>query len=402
MKKHKNIKGQVLPYFLVLSMILLISWAMMINIAKLTRDRMILQNSVDNTVLSVATLQARTLNAIGATNYLMATVLSFASDPHTPDISSILKKLGINVNVDFGGLMYPSFSTDRIAGSMVPGPFSDYKCLPGYYSEQGVLNIKRTVNGIQNIQKMILSAYITGYADILANVPAEDCKVLVFPSRYAKNKTFSLAGGNPVAVAETLLGIKKNSKGIQYYGTYNFCVNVAGHRHFVRAQKCRGNKDDKYSWYVQDDNFYDKKLVGFGTKLSNAKSNEGYPLFGKIIGISYPAITATGSAGVYNVDDAMFPKDENTKTGVEKLTALLMSKMIADQLIVILSVASDIAKIPVVGPPAAIGFGVLVGGLYSNETALRIKNALTDDDTLIAEYNRAKYGGWDSHLVPLN
>ena len=403
MKKHKNIKGQVLPYFLVLSMILLISWAMMINIAKLTRDRMILQNSVDNTTLSIATLQARTLNAIGATNYLMATVLSFASDPHTPDISAILKKLGIDVKVDFGGLMYPSFSTDRIAGSMVPGPFSDYKCLPGFYSEQGVLNIKRTVNGIQNIQKSILSAYLLGYADILAHVPSEDCKVVVVPSRYAKNwKTFSLSASNPVALAETLLGIKRNSKGIQYYGTYNFCVNIAGHRHFVSAQKCRGNKDDKYSWYIQDDNFYDKKVVGFGTKLPDAKSNKGYPFFGKIIGISYPVITAVGSAGVYNVDDSMFAKEENTKTGVEKLTVLLMSKMMADQLIVILSVASDIAKIPVIGPPAAIGFGVLVGGLYTNETVLRINNALTDDDTVIAQYNRAKYGGWDSHLVPLN
>jgi hypothetical protein len=173
---NNNRKGQVLAYFLVLSMILLISWAMMINIAKLIRDRMILQNSVDNTTLSIATLQARTLNAIGATNYLMATVLSFASDPHTPDISAILKKLRIDVNIDFGGLMYPSFSTERIAGSMIPGPFSDYKCLPGFYSEQGVRNIKRTVNGIQNIQKSILSAYIAGYADIIAKCSCDDCK----------------------------------------------------------------------------------------------------------------------------------------------------------------------------------------------------------------------------------
>ncbi len=400
---NNNRKGQVLAYFLVLSMILLISWAMMINIAKLIRDRMILQNSVDNTTLSIATLQARTLNAIGATNYLMATVLSFASDPHTPDISAILKKLKIDVNIDFGGLMYPSFSTERIAGSMIAGPFSDYKCLPGFYSEQGVRNIKRTVNGIQNIQKSILSAYIAGYADIIANVPADDCKIIVVPSRYAKNwKSFSLKSSNPVALAEQLLGIKKNSKGIKYYGTYNFCVNIAGHRHFVRAQKSRGFKDDKYSWYVQNENFYDKKIVGIGTKLPNADSNRGYPVLGKIIGIKYPPIMAYGSAGVYNVDDAMFPAEENTKTGAELLTVGLMSKMFADQIIVILSVASDIAKIPIVGPPAAIGFGILVGGLYNTETALRVKNALTDDDTLIAEYNRAKYGGWDSHLVPLN
>ena len=59
-----NSKGQVLPYFLIMSMILIISWAMLINIAKIIRDRMILQNNLDNAVVSVANLQARTLNLL--------------------------------------------------------------------------------------------------------------------------------------------------------------------------------------------------------------------------------------------------------------------------------------------------------------------------------------------------
>jgi len=396
---NKNQKGQVLPYFLVLSMILLISWAMMINIAKLVRDRMMLQNSVDNTARSVATLQARTLNAIGATNYLMATVLSFGSSPHTPDIGAVLRKLKIDINIDFGGLMYPSFSTEMIAGSMIDGPFSDYKCLPGYYSEQGVLNIKRLVNGIQNIQRTILYSYIAGYGQILAKIPDKNCKVIVMPSRYAKNPgSFSLGGSDPVRAAENLLGIKRNSNGIKYYGTYNFCIKGGGHRHFVFARKCTSNKDDKYSWYVQDNNFYDQKFVAFGTKFPD----KGYPVFGKLIGIKGQPVTATGAAGVYNVDGAMLPAAENTKIGVEPLTVALMSKMMADQLFVITTVASDIAKIPVVGPPAAIGFIILAGGLYTTETANTITNALNNDDTLIHQYNKAKYGGWDSHLVPLN
>ena len=63
-----NNRAQVLPYFLIMAMVLLISWAMLINIAKVIRDRMVLQNNLDNAVISVANLQARTLNLLGLTN----------------------------------------------------------------------------------------------------------------------------------------------------------------------------------------------------------------------------------------------------------------------------------------------------------------------------------------------
>ena len=89
-----NNKGQVLPYFLIMSMILVISWAMLINIAKVIRDRMILQNNLDNAVISVANLQARTLNLLGVTNHLIATVLSTSAYPMLA--------------------MFPTFSTEHV------------------------------------------------------------------------------------------------------------------------------------------------------------------------------------------------------------------------------------------------------------------------------------------------
>ena len=49
-----NRKGQVLPYMLVMSIILILSWAMMLNIAKILRDKMILQYNVDNAEISIA------------------------------------------------------------------------------------------------------------------------------------------------------------------------------------------------------------------------------------------------------------------------------------------------------------------------------------------------------------
>ena len=52
----RNRKGQVLPYMLIMSIVLILSWAMMLNIAKVLRDKMILQNTVDNGVLLIVNL----------------------------------------------------------------------------------------------------------------------------------------------------------------------------------------------------------------------------------------------------------------------------------------------------------------------------------------------------------
>ena len=64
-----------MPYMLVMMVVLIISWAMMLNIAKLLTDRMMLQNAADNAALSVAVYKARVLNTLGYFNYLMACTL---------------------------------------------------------------------------------------------------------------------------------------------------------------------------------------------------------------------------------------------------------------------------------------------------------------------------------------
>ena len=131
-----NKKGQVLPYMLVMSIILILSWAMMLNIAKVLRDKMILQNTVDNAAISIANLSARTLNLLGQTNYLMATVLSTAGYPESLTFDTLLNKHvpkwmrgPVEILLVYTPRLYvPSFSTDKICGSMVPGPLCDYKC----------------------------------------------------------------------------------------------------------------------------------------------------------------------------------------------------------------------------------------------------------------------------------
>src|SRR3989339_34221 len=72
--KNKG-SGQVMPYFLIMMVVLIISWAMLLNIAKLLRDRMVMQNAADNAAISVAVYKARVLNTLGKMNYLIACAL---------------------------------------------------------------------------------------------------------------------------------------------------------------------------------------------------------------------------------------------------------------------------------------------------------------------------------------
>jgi len=370
-----------LPYFLVMSVILILSWAMMVNIAKLLRDRMILQNSTDNAALSVATLQARTLNLIGIGNHLISTILSTASYPKIA--------------------MFPSFSTERVGGSMIPGPFCDYKC-SGYSgfkmteSYTGVLRMKKTINKIQKFQDYVIDMYMINQFKIIKEVSAEDNIVTVIPSRFSKNFTsFSKTITDP----QVLLGIKRNKKGITYYKTINYCGDFKGkHYHLLNAKEYT---KDKISWYVQDKDFYDKKIIAFGTKPSSSASNNGYPLFAKTADIKFPSLYAVSAAGVYNTKGGMFPSKESHETGLSYFTAALLSPMIMKQLKVFYDASEVLSMIPAVGP--VLGGAVLVsGGIYAAASVDKIISEPENKSTPIYQYNHSELGGWDAHLVPVS
>ena len=64
-------RGQAMPYFFMMMVVLVLCWAMIVNIAKLVKDRMMMQNAADNAALSVAVYKARVLNKLGQLNFLM-------------------------------------------------------------------------------------------------------------------------------------------------------------------------------------------------------------------------------------------------------------------------------------------------------------------------------------------
>ncbi len=400
----RNRKGQVLPYMLIMSIVLILSWAMMLNIAKVLRDKMILQNTVDNAVLSIANLSARTLNLLGQTNYLMATLLSTAGYPESLTFDILFKKhvpvwmrYEAEKLLEYTPRLYvPSFSTDKVCGSMIPGPLCDYKCNSISTRYKGVKLLRETVQGIQKFQDLLLDKiYAFNYLLLLQQFSKDDMTILVMPSRFAKNITdfnlSSLANIN----SKDWLGIKRNSKKIKYYKTKNYCFNIkAVHVHFVGAEEY---KTDEYSWYVQDENFYDKKFVAIGRK----SLNKNYPLFKGIFGIKMPSLTAFSAAGVYNVKGPMLPEKETVYTGANLAIAALSSfVLLTKQFEMLVGLGKYLAGIVPVGTALSVVIGILAGDMLA--TSIYNYNETTKDkQTPIYKYNEAKDGGWDAHLIPL-
>lgn len=401
----KNRKGQVLPYMLILSIILILSWAMMLNIAKILRDKMILQNTVDNAAISMANLQARTLNLLGQTNYLMATVLSTAGYPESLTFDILLdkfvdkekRKMVENWFPVIPRLYVPSFSTDKICGSMIPGLFCDYRCGGINTKYSGVKYLRETIKRIQNFQDFLIAKYVTEYGSLLKQFSTKDIKIIVMPSRFAKNITnfnfgnFSLKDINP----QTWLGIKRNSKKIKYYKTNNYCFNVGvAHAHFVKPEDYA---TDDYSWYIQDENFYDKKLVAAGWKTLN----KGYPLFKGVFDISMPKLFAVSAAGVYNVKGPMLPEKETVYTGVNIIVAALADlKLLYEQSDMLITLAKKVLAIPLIGK----ALSAIISGLEADmmlTAGYNFYKAQSDKQTPMYKYNEAELGGWDAHLVPL-
>jgi competence protein ComGC len=72
---RRKSSGQALPYMIIMMVALIICWSMMINIAKLLKDRTMMQNAADNAALSMAVNQARTMNILNKFDLIIESIL---------------------------------------------------------------------------------------------------------------------------------------------------------------------------------------------------------------------------------------------------------------------------------------------------------------------------------------
>jgi len=362
----KNNKGQTLYYFMVLILIVIISWAMMLNISMLIIERMKMQNEADNIAYNLAVQKARVYNTLGGINYLIGSVLSLAMDPFV--------------------IQFPSYSTQFIGGMpatmmKIENPLSDLEHSFGKSRDKGANLIKETVEILQKTQSAVMTAYAAQIYETIYEYNKGDYNMLIL----------SLPEIKDLAKPEKYLGLKKNSKGVKYAETDNYCINNKVHFHFLKTSDA-GESD--YSWLVEDENFHEQKIV----LVLRKKPNEKKTVFARLLDIKFPELIAYSAAAPYNVKGSMFPKQESEYTGLNKETAAVSELSSALQYLLMAKAILEAKNIPYLGTViAALGEGFLAAA--KGASLIHLTNIKTSDNP-IDTYLKARAGGWAAHLIP--
>ena len=383
--------------------VLVMSWAMIVNIAKLLRDRIMMQNAADNAAYSAAVYRARTLNLIGQLNYLMASTLAAGAYPALVPV--------------------PLYSCNFVGGSppKLPYPFCDYSCRSGggeYHVDYGgVVRLRNIVYRLRKFQEGLVTVYIpvsvrlareigrrqetnadgeyTG-ADVTVVVPGHQASSFI-PNGSGGGSSQSLINTIGTMKPATLLGLRRIRQKITYYKTINIGVWYLEHHHFVLPRKwCK----DDVAWYRMDNSFHQQKLIAIAVKKPQSPSNRGYPWFGRFMGLGdWPPIITVAAAAVYNTAGPMFPDNDDPGTGIQQELIIPSLAFTSRQLVNMDRFAREIASLPVIGPwlsAAAEAATIGVAGMAAVATVRALS-----DTTPISAYEKARSGGWDAHLVPV-
>jgi hypothetical protein len=366
----------------------------MLNIAKLIRDRMIMQTKTDNIALSIAVHKARTMNFVGACNYLIGSVLAVGTKPELIQI--------------------PTLSTNEVAAF----PYGDFTSGTHKAVDDDVELLKNAVEGLQKAQEFALLAHLLYQDALMIKHLTGDYKLVIYPTAVPT-----------ISNAEKYFGLKRNSKGIRYLKTINTENGYIPHivynpfplkdvLDFVNsgvsalldkvglnpgdiimkatglpdsALKEQVHEEADYSWYVTDENFSDQKIQVMMVKFPKDKDS---PLFAKLLGIKYPTLTTFAAAAIYNADGAMFPTEESDLIGESDMEAILIGIAGVQALIFEAQVISkDVTPYKILSI-ATVAY--LLARLFYR--GLAVKN---DPKTSpINAYNAAKFGGWGAHLIP--
>ena len=327
--------GQAMPYMLVMMLVLIMCWAMMVNIAKLMTDRMMMQNAVDNAAVSAAVYRARTLNTLGRLNYAIGTLLYGGID--TP--SSLFwtyHKYGVAIGATGfkAGLPVPLFPQGGLNPKALPGQYApdDQKRVAGYLDllsdQAGQSNhlqvdlIKAAVDQFSRTQQLIIS----GVYPVRVRLLAEE-----IGKRQEIDNVGNLCGADhSLLIQGASLGLRQNKNGISYYKSskldwkesllirlpINALLALAGVPAEVKdIYEAKFRNASASSWLYAEKTEFDKshKITVISNKDSGSASNTGYPLLSGWFNIKWPDIRTIASAGTYNTAGPMFPVEENAK-----------------------------------------------------------------------------------------
>jgi len=263
-----------MPLFVMCIFVLCLFWFALINLGKLVKDRMMMQNAADNAAVSVAVMRARGLNAMGAINAYLG----------LPGVA-----LGGNVPADISHVIIPC--------SNHGGLVSICNCQ--------AKKAETMIRGLVRLQEHMNMTYGGGTTQLVAE-------------KVARNQEFDFQG-NPSGADGILvdpgafsLHLNRNMGEIWYWGTMWLNIPFCGPELFLLPPQVKGilvNKKDGKRWLEQRSDFHKQRIKIIAYKNAGSDSNKGYPFAGKLLGLGnkWFDTRAIAAAAAYNTKGAMFP-----------------------------------------------------------------------------------------------
>lgn len=277
-KRIKNEKGQIIVFVALSILSLAMFWIMLINIGKMIKDRIMMQNAADAAVQSAACIRSRGLNQIGALNALLGTPLFTLGVPYF--------------------VWWPCFHCN--------GTFHFDLC------DHQAKNAKRLVEGIIKAQTGINRSYGGGWAWWAARDTAQRQEL--------SGKEGKPSGADEILLSQLSLNLERNKGDIWYWGSLNIgwlqpilVPPFVIHKHIgplpVPPEICGILVSNTDRWYQRSKDFHKQKITLVATKRSNSESNKGYPFGKNLFNIrAMPEIRTIASARSYNTSGPMFPE----------------------------------------------------------------------------------------------
>lgn len=271
MKMKTGQKGQILPFYFICILVICMFWFTLVNVAKLLKDRIMVQNAADNAVVSIAIMRARALNQLGFINALLGIPV-------------------VGLGLSSGGITHVWW-------------ISDFKGKLGVPDFKKAKDAKKCIENIIRYQRTIRKTYGGGTAYLVGRKIAKSQEIAANGRKTGADSIFIKSGLS--------LRLKPNKGDIFYWGTSYIPTPKGPIPIPVPPISSYYRKRDTERWLEQDeDNFYKQKTTLVAVK--QAGSSPGYPLGGKVLGFNkWFDVNAIASAGVYNTKGPMFPeKDE--------------------------------------------------------------------------------------------
>ncbi|MDR3049886.1 MAG: hypothetical protein LBV16_08680 [Elusimicrobiota bacterium] len=335
-------------YFLILSMVVIVSWAIMLNIAKVIIDRMDLQNKADALALSIATDRARVMNIVAGLNYLIGITIDLGNYPF--------------------GVLTPTYDVAQI------GPY--WKG-----SNTAATKLYNVVTAIKTAQDAMIYGHVAYVGVQMASL---------FSDKYLPIVT-------PLPTGASSFGLERNKRKAKFIkaGTVNLGVK------FYYPSSTLKTLNE--TWFVSTDNIYKQKVKVRLTKLDNDKKTLYMP---RLLDIDLPALRiAYSAAAIYNTKGTMFPtKSSNDSTGLPNGTVVAIIEALYIETMGETSkkIWDKFGNIPIVGPVIA---GLLITTYITPSIAMHaysfaVALGVEDSKNPMKSYINAKNGGWAAHLVP--